>query len=177
MRRGLDLLYEVSGWAAALSLFLIFLLVGVQVLLRLLDIALSALGLPILGLIVPSIAEICGFLLAAASFLALAKTLSSFAHIRVGMLVDRMPPLPRRWTETAVGFAACALSAYATVAVARLAWKSFAFHDVSYGLIAVPLALPQGVMTLGLAILTVALADFAHGVWRGRIVLRSGGEG
>lgn len=176
MRRFLDALYDTAGYAAACALLTIFGLVALQIIARLYDAVMLMLGFRAVGLIVPSIAEICGFLLAAASFLALAKTLTSFSHIRVGMLVDRFPPRLRQWTEVLAGAAASLIGVYATVAVARLAWKSFAFNDVSYGIVPVPLALPQAVMALGLAILTIALVDLTVRIARGSMVLRSGPE-
>jgi TRAP-type C4-dicarboxylate transport system permease small subunit len=176
MRRFLDTLYDAAGYAAAGALLLIFGLVALQVAARLFDGAMLMLGFPAAGFIVPSIAEICGFLLAAASFLALAKTLTSFAHIRVGMLVDRFAPRPRRWAEVLAGIVASIIATYATVALARLTLKSFAFNDLSYGIVPVPLALPQAVMTLGLAILAVSLVDLTVRVARGELVLRSGPE-
>lgn len=176
MRRFLDALYEAAGYAAACALLTIFGLVAFQILGRLYDGALRVMGLPAAGFVVPSIAEICGFLLAAASFLALARTLTAFAHIRVGMLVDRFPPRIRRWSEVAAGGAASLIAAYATVALARLTWKSISFNDVSYGIVPVPLGLPQAVMTVGLAILTIALVDLTTRVARGRVSLRSGPE-
>ena len=176
MRRLLDALYDAAGYAAACALLSIFGLVAFQIMARLYDGAMRMLGLSVAGVTVPSIAEICGFLLAAASFLALAKTLTSFAHIRVGMVVDRFPQHARRWAEVATGAAASLLAVYMTVAVARLTWKSLSYNDVSYGIIPVPLALPQAVMTLGLAILTIALIDLTVRIARGQILLRSGPE-
>jgi len=176
MRHILDATYRGAGYAAALALFAIFTLVSVQVLARLLDGALRLAGQTPLGFIVPSIAEICGFLLAAASFLALAHTLTVGGHIRVGVLIDRLPRRIRRVVEALVGIAATVLAVYATVALVRLAWKSFAFHDVSYGFIPVPLWLPQGLMALGLAILSVALIDVTAKAWRDKSFLDSGPE-
>ena len=132
MRRFLDLTYRVAGYAAAFALLTIFSLVCVQVLARLLDGGMRALGLVPFGFIVPSIAEICGYLLAIASFLALAHTFAAGGHIRVNLLIEQLAPGPRRWIETAVGFAAAALAAYATVAVARLALKSWSMHSLIY---------------------------------------------
>lgn len=168
MRSSLDMLYRSAGWAAAAAIFLIFALVGIQVSARLLDGAMRLAGLTPFGFIVPSIAEICGFLLAAASFLALAQALVSGAHIRVGMLVDRLPVSARRFTEAGVGLLAFGLALYATWSVGHLAWKSLAFNDVSYGIVPVPLWLPQGVMTLGLAILAIAVLDVTVRAWRER---------
>lgn len=166
MRRILDTAYRVAGYAAALALLVIFALVSIQVLARLLDEAMRMAGLTPLGFIVPSIAEISGFLLAIASFLALSYTLTVGGHIRVNLLIERLSPRHRRAVETAVGLAAAALAAYATVAVARLAHKSWTFNDVSFGFVAVPLWLPQGLMALGLALLTIALVDTSWQVAR-----------
>ena len=43
--------------------------------------------------------------------------------------------------------------------LASFAWYSYQFGDVSSGVIRVPLWVPQAAMTLGAAILTIALAD------------------
>ena len=176
MRSMLDTTYRGAGWAAALALFIIFALVAVQVLARLLDGMLKLLGQPALGFIVPSIAEICGFLLAAASFLALAHTLTVGGHIRVGVLIERLPTRVRRIVEAVVGLAAVGLGIYMTVAMAKLTWKSWAFNDVSYGFIPVPLALPQAAMTFGLGLLTVAILDVTIRAWRTRTFVDVGSE-
>lgn len=177
MRRLLDITYAVSGWAAALCLVAIFSLVLTQILARLLDGALRMAGQPALGFIIPSIAEICGFLLAAASFLALARTLAVGGHIRIGMLIDRLPAGLRRWVEALVGLAAFGLACLATYSLARLTLRSLSFGDVSFGMVAVPLAIPQGVMTLGLAILAVAVLDVTIRAFRESRFLTGGPEG
>ena len=174
MRAVLDAVYKWSGAAAALAIFLIFTLVALQVAARLLDGALLLAGLSAIGFIVPSIAEICGFLLGVASFLALAHTLTVGGHIRVGMLIDRLSLRTRRPLEAVIGIVAALLSAYATWAMAMLTWRSWSFNDVSYGTVPVPLALPQGLMAIGLAILTIALVDVTIRGWRDGAPLRSG---
>lgn len=173
MRRFLDALYRVAAWMAATAIFLIFALVAVQVSARLLDGGLRFIGMQPLGLRIPSIAEICGFLLGAASFLALAHTLVTGGHIRVGVLVSRLGPGARHVVETLLGLAATALSLYATVALARLTLRSWNFNDVSYGILPVPLALPQGLMTIGLAVLTVALVDVTVTAWTRKVYIQS----
>lgn len=163
MRKLLDGAYRFAGYAAAGALVLIFMLVLVQVGARLADSAMRLVGLPPLGFIVPSIAEICGFLLAAASFLALAYTLTIGGHIRVGILVERLPAGARRIVETVTGAAAALLAGYFAYAVGELAMKSWRFNDVSYGFVPVPLWLPQAVMAFGLLLLAIALVDVT---WR-----------
>ena len=87
MRRALDTLYRAALWASALCLVAIALLVGLQLAGRLLDGALALLHLPRTDFVILSLNEICGYLLAAASFLALAGTLKAGAHIRVTMVL------------------------------------------------------------------------------------------
>ena len=58
----------------------------------------------------------------------------------------------------AFGFAAAACG-YGTYQLANFTWVSLRFHEVSNGVIRVPLAIPQAAMALGALILTVALVD------------------
>lgn len=165
MRRLLDKLYEISLWASALCLAIIATMVGLQLAGRLLDGTLSLLRLPRTDFVILSLAEICGYLLAAASFMALAPTLKAGAHIRVTMALGFMSEGVRRVVEAwAFGFAAAA-SGYMALNLAKFAWVSFLFDEVSPGVIRVPLAYPQAAMALGAAILTVALVDELTAVW------------
>jgi TRAP-type C4-dicarboxylate transport system permease small subunit len=159
IRQFLDRLYQLSLWLSALCLVAIALLVGVQLAARLLDGALKLAGLKPFGFVILSLAEIAGFLLAASSFFALAATLRSGAHIRVTMLLSGLSESARRWVELWAFGAAAAFSLYMTVNIGRFAYYSWLYHDVSPGLIPVPLAIPQAAMTAGLVILTVALVD------------------
>lgn len=159
MRRALDTLYRAALWASALCLVAIALMVGVQLVARLLDGALALLRLPRTEFVILSLNEICGYLLAAASFLALAGTLKAGAHIRVTMVLSALGERNRYFVELwAFGFAA-ACSAYMTGHLANFAWVSFLFREVSAGVIRVPLVYPQAAMALGALILTVALVD------------------
>jgi TRAP-type C4-dicarboxylate transport system permease small subunit len=159
MRRLLDNLYRATLWASALCLVAIALLVGAQLAGRLLDGTLALLHLPRTDFVILSLAEICGYLLAGASFLALAGTLKAGAHIRVTMALGFMGERLRYFAELwAFGFAAAA-AGYMTWNLASFAWVSFQFHEVSNGVVRVPLAYPQAAMAFGAAILCVALAD------------------
>jgi TRAP-type C4-dicarboxylate transport system permease small subunit len=177
MRRFLDRLYAATLWASALCLAAIALLVGVQLASRLLDGALALLHLPRTDFVILSLAEICGYLLAGASFLALAGTLKAGAHIRVTMVLGFMSERVRRFAELwAFGFAAAA-AGYMTWNLVSFAWVSFQFHEVSNGVVRVPLAYPQAAMAFGAAVLTIALADEVVAVLtRGRPSFRAAEE-
>ncbi len=174
MRRFLDTLYGGALWASALCLVTIALLVGAQLAGRLLDGTLALLHLPRTDFVILSLAEICGYLLAAASFLALAGTLKAGNHIRVTMLLSMLGEGARRLLEIwAFGLATVA-SAYMTWQLSSFAWVSFQFGDVSPGVVRVPLWIPQSAMALGAAILTVALVDeLVLVLWRGRPSFRA----
>ena len=99
MRRFLDQLYRVTFWLSALCLVTIASLVGLQLAGRLLDGTLALLRLPRTDFVILSLNEICGYLLAAASFLALAGTLKAGAHIRVTMLLGALSEPARLYLE------------------------------------------------------------------------------
>jgi len=147
MRKALDRLYFASGILAALFMVLIATVVLAQIVGRM------------FGFIVPSASEIAGFSVAASSFLALAPTLQHGAHIRVTLILEQLPERVHRWVEVWCLGVAFALSVYATRWLVDLVAGSIRFGDVSQGLLAIPLWIPQAGMTIGLGIFAIALLD------------------
>lgn len=157
IRKGLDRLYTISGGVAAGFLVLICVLVSVQVIFNLTT---KLFGTSI-ALTIPSYAEIAGFFLAASSFLALAYTLTRGGHIRVTLVLSYLPKTARLVFEV-LGLSLCAATAiYATWFMGRLTLESFKFGDLSPGIIAVPLWIPQLGLTIGLGVFAIALCDLA----------------
>ncbi|GGB35993.1 C4-dicarboxylate ABC transporter permease [Roseibium aquae] len=167
MRAVLNRLYSGALGLAAICLVMIAALVVAQVSGRIIDGARSALGLDPWGLLVPSLAEFAGFLLVGASFLALAGTLRGGAHIRVSILLQSVPSGIARFLDLWSLLAAFSLTAFFTWQAALLALDSFQFNEVSFGIIPVPLVIPQSVMTAGLLVFTVSLLDDLITVLRG----------
>ncbi|AXS41344.1 TRAP transporter small permease [Breoghania sp. L-A4] len=159
MRAALDGLYRAAAGLAAACLVSIALLVVAQVGCRLIDGARGLIGLDPLGLLVPSLAEIAGFLLVGASFLALASTLRHAAHIRVSILLQHVPRSVGRMLEVWVLAAASALICYFAWHAAWLSYDSYFYNEVSFGIVPVPLFIPQTVMTLGIIVFAVSLID------------------
>lgn len=169
MRRALDRLYRASLLGAAGALVAILLIVLTQVAFNVLDRVLQWSGSTPVGWLIPSYAEICGYLLGTASFLALAGSFRAAAHIRVTLFLRRAPPPPlRRRLELACLSLALAVGVYFLFFFGRLTWQSIRFGDLSTGLLPIPLWLPQSLMTLGLAVLVLALADELLRLARGR---------
>ncbi len=170
----LDGLYFLSAAAAALCLVAICAVVSLQVAANAADFVSERLvGRP-LGLMVPSYAEFAGFLLAAASFLALPYTLRCGAHIRVTSLFDRLGPKGQSAAEIWCSAAGAGLSGYFTWYSILLVAESRRYGDLSPGMIPLPLWIPQASIGVGLAILTIAFVDrfisLLAGVWPGDAV-------
>ena len=159
MRRALDSLYRWSGGAAAVFILAICVIVLLQVGANMLDSAATLMTGEPIGLVVPSYSEFTGYFLVAASFLALANTLRAGSHIRVSLVIRGLPPVPRRWVElwcTAVGVS---MSGYFAWYAIDMVMDSYRFNDVSPGIVALPIWIPQSSMAVGLVIFTIALAD------------------
>lgn len=156
MRRFLDSVYAVSGGLSAFFLMMIGVTILGQIIGRRFGVAFDA-------------TEISGFCMAASTFLGLAYTLKSGAHIRVNLLIGRFGPQGRRLVE----IWCCGLGGLALAFFSFNAWAmtldSFEFKDTSPGLMAVPFWIPQVGMSLGATILAVALFDELAQVLRGKV--------
>ncbi|WP_316979335.1 TRAP transporter small permease [Shumkonia mesophila] len=159
MRKILDHLYRGSGVVAAVFLAAICVVVLLQVGANVIDALASWLLGHSFGLVVPSYAEFAGFFLAGTSFLALAYTLRCGAHIRVSMIIQTLSTAQRRFVEIWCAGLGAVLSAYFAVYTVGLVVESIEFGDVSPGMVALPLWIPQVPMAIGLIVLTVALVD------------------
>ena len=168
MRRWLNRLYDASGVAAAVMLIAICALVAAQITLRLIDNAAHLLLGQRFGLMIPSVAEIAGFLLAAASFLALAHAFRHGAHIRVNLLLSRLPASLRRLAEIFSLAVALGLTVFFGWNVWLMVVDSYTFGEVSYGIVAIPLWIPQAAMLAGIVVFAIAIADDLLAVLRGQ---------
>src|SRR5712691_2533822 len=147
MRVFLDRLYLFSGYLAGAFMLAIFVLMML----------LSA-GRPI-GLNIPAADDFVSWCMAAMAFLGLAHTFRSGEMIRVGLLIDKLPERSRHWFELVAliigtGFV-CFFACYA----AKMNYESWKFHDMSQGVIAIPMWIPQLGYSVGLAILLIAFID------------------
>ncbi|MGR3485616.1 MAG: TRAP transporter small permease [Paracoccaceae bacterium] len=167
----LDRLYRLSAVVAAACIGAICLLISAQVLLN----AGTRAGLP-LPPTIPSYADFAGYLLAAATFLALPWTLRTGGHVRVGLVTSRLPARVALVVELIVLALATGFAAYATAYAALLLEESHRFGDVSTGMVAIPTWVVQVPMVAGLALLTAALAHSLAQTWAARAPTLGGGE-
>lgn len=155
MRRILDGLYVASGALSALLILAICSVVAFQVIFNII----TRLRLTEANLTIPSYADISGFLLAAASFLALAYTLTRGGHIRVTLLLGNLGDGLRFAADLFCLAICCAISATAAYFMILLTLESYDFGDKSPGILAIPIWIGQTPLATGLAILTIAFAD------------------
>lgn len=159
MRTLLDGLYKLSGGIAAAFICAIALIVLAQVLANLIDtVATVVLGQPF-GLVVPSYANFAGFFLTGATFFALAYTLKHGAHIRVTLVIQLLPPRLRQAVEVWCILVGLAIAGFFTWYTVGLVAASLRFNDMSTGMVAIPLWIPQATLVLGGGVLTIALLD------------------
>lgn len=125
---------------------------------------------------IPGLDAYAGYAIACSLFLALPATLVKGDHIRVTLVLDRVPERWRaglEWICLGLGLvAALGLSWFAL----RLAWVSWETHDVSPAADATPLWIPQIGMVLGCLGFAVAFAHALLARYMGEVLIGAGGE-
>lgn len=164
MRHALDRLYDGCAWIAGAFMVLILANILVQV-------AGSYFGLYIQGT-----DAYAGYSMAAASFFALAHTLKRGEHIRVTLILQRLPPRWRRAFEIGCLVLAVFLVANFAWYSWTMTWWSFEFNSISDAQDRTPLWIPQVAMASGVTVLLVAFVDELVQVWSGRAAAAPGAE-
>jgi TRAP-type C4-dicarboxylate transport system permease small subunit len=149
MRKLLDRFYFGCGIVSCISIVFIVTVVALQVFLNVIDAAMALMGAPGLGLMIPSYA----------TFLALAPAIRNGAHIRVTLIQERLPKPVQRVLFVLIALAGTLVGALMTWALFTMAYESWEFNDMSTGLVAIPLWIPQSVLCFGSFALFVACAD------------------
>ena len=111
------------------------------------------------GVIIPSTEDFSGYLLAAASFLALAYTFRQGGHIRVTLLIHSLPSVWQRRLMLLTLLVFALIVGYGAYHLSYLVYESWIFEELSQGYIPVPLWMPQLPMALGAVIFFIALLD------------------
>ncbi len=143
----------------------------------------AAFGAVLLGVVarevhwdIPGLDAYAGYAIAAALFLALPGTLKHGDHIRVTLLLDRVPARLRSALEWWGLIAATGLTVFIAWYAVRLVWVSYVSHDVSPAADASPLWMPQ----IGMALGCIGFAlSFAHALverWRGGSFIAASSE-
>ena len=147
MRKLLNNIYLSAAVIAGICLLLMTLLILAQIVGRWFDV------------LIPSTEDFSGFLLAAASFLALPYALRNGSLIRVSLFISQLPLRWRKPVEVIVLLIAIGFAAFAAWSVSLMVIESGEFEELTQGYIAVPLWLPQTPLAIGLILFCTALID------------------
>jgi TRAP-type C4-dicarboxylate transport system permease small subunit len=146
MRRTLDALYRWSAYLAAASMVMVLVVTLAQIVTRYAHITVTGL------------ADYAGYFMAASAFLAFAHALNRGAHVRIELILSIAGRY--RYAAELLSFSLSALiSGWFAYFACRMVWWSWNYGDISTGLDATPLWIPQLTMAFGSVLFAVAIAD------------------
>lgn len=108
---------------------------------------------------IPGANELVGWFCAAAGFLALPATFKRGDMVRVGFLVDRLPPDMRKPLLLMCLMIALVFVSYMIYSVSGYLWSGWRSGENTQGMIEVALWIPQSSFLLGVLLLWVAVVD------------------
>lgn len=120
------------------------------------------------GEVIPSSEDFAGWLLSATVFFGLAYTFNMGGHIRVTMLLSRLPVTMRRWQELFNLAVGALISGYLAFYTLYTVYDSYDFAEVTDTYLVMPLWLVQLPMALGSLFLFLAIVDNGLTLWRGQ---------
>jgi TRAP-type C4-dicarboxylate transport system permease small subunit len=142
----LDRLYLNCGYLAAFFLACIFFTTILQVASR------------IAGINITGLTDYAGYFMAASAFLAFAHTFNNGAHIRIELFLSMMGRF-RRFAEWLSFVASSALAIWLCYFSWSMVYWSRKLNDISQGLDATPIWIPQLSMAIGLTLLALCVVD------------------
>ena len=147
MRKMLDTLYAASAWLAGICMVGVLVMVLLTVLSRL------------FGFSAPGTDAYAGYAMAGAGFMALANTLKQSEHIRVTLVLGMLKGRALKVAEVIALGIATVLSGFLAFYSAHLTWQSWEIDDISVGIDATPMWIPQVFMALGTLVFFIAFCD------------------
>lgn len=146
VRRVLDALYLWSAYLAAASMVMVLLITIAQIITRYAHITVTGLS------------DYAGYFMASSAFLAFAHALNRGVHVRIEIALAFAGRF--RFGVELLSFALGALvSGWFAFYACRMVWWSWKFGDISTGLDATPLWIPQLSMAFGSVLFAVAIID------------------
>lgn len=155
MRKIIHRLYNLCGYAAAFFLAAIAVVTLLQIVARQLNIAIET-------------TEIAGFCLAAATFLGLAYTFVNGGHVRISIVSQFLTKSANRFVELWCCAIGLLITGWAAWHMTFYTIQTFDYGDLSPGMVAMPLWIPQAGVSFGLIMLSVAIAEQATLIWAGQ---------
>lgn len=145
MYQGLEWLSRRAMWVAGFCYLLITVLICFDIFAR-----------QVLGFSTESTIELTGYLMAVGMSWGLAGTLFERGHVRIDVLVQRMPLRVRVWLHLASLLALVVSTGFYVYGAVSIAKDSFAFNATDLTTLRTPLVLPQGIWAAGFVLLLLA---------------------
>ena len=150
MYQGLEWLSRRAMWVAGFCYLLITVLICFDIFAR-----------QLLGFSTESTIELTGYLMAVGMSWGLAGTLFERGHVRIDVLVQRMPLRVRVWLHLASLLALVISTGFYVYGAVSIAKDSFAFNATDLTTLRTPLVLPQGIWAVGFVLLLLAALALA----------------
>lgn len=147
MRKWLDGLYTASAWLAGIFMIGVLVMVALTIASR------------FFGFAATGSDAYAGYATAGAGFMALASTLKHGEHIRVTLLLGALKGGAHRGAEVLALSIATLLAGFLAWYSVHLAWQSWEINDISVGIDATPMWMPQVFMALGTIVFFIAFCD------------------
>lgn len=110
----------------------------------------------LLGLYIPGSGDLATWAMSAALFLSLPYTLTRGEHIRMTAVLELIPSIYERYCEFFVTTIALVLSTWCSYYLGAFVYRSYIYNELSQGVLAIPMWIPQLAMPVGSALLTIA---------------------
>lgn len=160
----LDKIYTAFVYLAALALIAMLCAILLQI------------AGAVTGFHIPGLESYAVYCLAASMFLALASTMNKGEHIRVTLLLEKLPARPGRFLDILAHLIGTVLVLWMAWALTRLVLTSYRFNDVSLELDATPLWIPQSIVMFGVWVFALATIDRTVRVVSGQRLADADGE-
>ena len=142
----LDHVYLYAGYLAAFFMVCIFAITMLQIVGRL------------VGYNPRGLTDYAGYFMGASAFLAFAHTLNRGSHIRIELFLSMMGPVRPIVERLAFIFSTFIGAGFSWYSWSMVYW-SYKLGDVSQGLDATPMWIPQLSMAIGISLLALSVAD------------------
>ncbi len=140
--RGTTLMGYIAGWGFILCAFFI---------------SFDVLARKFLGFSSQATTEITSYMLALGITWGLAHTLTLRAHVRIDLLINKLPTRLRHWMHLTSLFALAVFAGFLAKASYDLVDESLLFRATDTSVLSIPLALPQGLWAFGLAVFALLI--------------------
>ncbi len=142
LERGTTMMGYVAGWGFILCAFFI---------------SFDVLARKFLGFSSQATTEITSYMLALGITWGLAHTLTLRAHVRIDLLINRLPTRLRHWMHLSSLFALAVFVGFLAKASYDLVDESLLFRATDTSVLSIPLALPQGLWAFGLVVFALLI--------------------